>query len=246
MRNLQHSFGLGRVAAYAALVAACLALAACGDSGADGATSAQIAPPPAEVISVIALPVEQTDVVTPVIGTGTIAAAKTTNVGPRVDGIIEEIMVKVGDRVSKHDPLFRTRDTDLLIRKKELQHAVKLAEAQAEKARRDVNRFARLQGSGAISVTRLDDAKTQHRIAMAQLGIARSALDQMRQHLLDTVVRAPFNGTITRRNVDEGVFLSTRVPGSNSRFRRRTCHRFSWEPPARSVSTALTKSSTPT
>jgi multidrug efflux pump subunit AcrA (membrane-fusion protein) len=72
--------------------------------------------------------------VEPVLGTGTISAHKTTDVGPRVSGIVDTIHVAVGDRVEAGDPLFRTRPIDYEIRVRVAESALRLARANAQKA----------------------------------------------------------------------------------------------------------------
>jgi RND family efflux transporter MFP subunit len=56
----------------------------------------------------------------------------------------------------------------------------------------------------------LDDIETSNQVAIAKIQQAKVALETAEQRLADTVVQAPFNGTITGRNVDEGVYLSNR------------------------------------
>ena len=75
---------------------------------------------------------------TPIIGTGNITPSRQTDIGPSVDGIIDEVMVDVGDVVKKGDPLFRTRDVDIKLQIRELEQQVALARAQnANAASRD-------------------------------------------------------------------------------------------------------------
>jgi RND family efflux transporter MFP subunit len=56
----------------------------------------------------------------------------------------------------------------------------------------------------------LDDIETANQIAVAKIQQAKVVLETAEQRLMDTVVRAPFDGAITGRNVDEGVYLSNR------------------------------------
>ncbi len=82
-----------RPAFMSAVAAAALSLAGCG-GGSSEAPQAQI-----EAVEIGAIAPKRESLTEPVVATGTIAAAKTTDVGPSVDGIIEEVYVKVGDRV---------------------------------------------------------------------------------------------------------------------------------------------------
>ncbi len=79
-----------------------LALLACSRGQGDESPAVSAEP---RALSIGSTTVELEEVVDSIFGTGTIAAQKTTNIGPRVDGIIEEIFVQVGDRVAEHEPL---------------------------------------------------------------------------------------------------------------------------------------------
>jgi RND family efflux transporter MFP subunit len=167
-------------------------------------------------VPVTARVVVRESIVEPVLGTGTLAAHKTTEVGPRVSGIVDAIHVAVGDRVEEGDPLFRTRPVDYEIRVREAESAARLARANAEKARRDLERIQTLHGQNVASDERLDAVRTAHEMAAAQRDQAEAALAQARQNLLDTTVRAPYRGVITRRYVDEGAMLSTMMTAGNA------------------------------
>jgi RND family efflux transporter MFP subunit len=192
-------------------VALALALVGC---GADEAPPAAASAPAA--VPVASAEVTRESIVEPVLGTGTIAAHKTTDVGPRVSGIIDVIHVAVGDRVEEGDPLFRTRTVDYEIRVREAESALRLARANAQKAERDLERMRTLHGRNVASDERLDAARTAHEMAAAQRDQAEAALAHARQNLADTTVRAPYRGVITRRFVDEGAMLSTMMTAGNA------------------------------
>ncbi|MFQ5415912.1 MAG: efflux RND transporter periplasmic adaptor subunit [Myxococcota bacterium] len=186
-----------------AAVCAVLALSACG--GGDISEGDRI---PAAT-RVEASPVRVEEIVEPILGTGSVAAEKTTEIGPRVDGIIDEIYVKVGDPVEAGQPLFRTRPVDYEIGARQAQHALALARAELRKAERDLHRAAELRDSNVVSEDRLDAVRTAHEIARARAAEAATVLERARQNLADTVVTAPYAGVITARYVDEGAMQRT-------------------------------------
>ena len=194
-------------------VSLALALPGCGGEEAPPLAAASTEAPPIPVASVTVL---RESIVEPVLGTGTIAAHKTTDVGPRVSGIVDVIHVAVGDRVEEGDALFRTRPVDYEIRVREAESALRLARANAQKAERDRERIQTLHGQNVASDERLDAVRTAYEMAAAQLGQAEAAHAQARQNLADTVVRAPYRGVITRRFVDEGAMLSTMMTAGNA------------------------------
>ena len=88
-----------------ALLAGALIIASlgCGERASEQSPAAEI-----PTVDVWTTPVVEERVTAAVVGTGSMAAHKTSNIGPRIDGIIEEIFVRVGDRVEEGAPLFRT------------------------------------------------------------------------------------------------------------------------------------------
>ena len=201
-----------KLASTIALVTATLFLSGCEDEEmADAANDAAAV----QAISVFSTRVVREELVTPVTGTGTIAAQKRTDLGPLVDGIIEEVFVRVGDRVSEGDPIFRTRDIELRLRVQELQSQHRLAEAESLNARRDFDRIKELHAKGVSSVGQLENVETQYEIAAARVGVARARLDAARQALTDATVTAPFDGVITSQDIYEGKFMSTRGGGGS-------------------------------
>lgn len=192
-----------RTPALLALLA--LGLAACSE----GTARAPDAPPAAAPIAVSIARVEAQDIAESIWGTGTLEADKQADIGPRVDGIIEEVFVQVGDRVEAGDPLFRTRDVEYRIRTAEAEHALRLARAEARKAERDRARAEELFRSSIVSIEQIESVRTADDAARARVGQAETALERARQDQSDTLVRAPWPGAVTRRFVDEGVMLRT-------------------------------------
>lgn len=185
-------------------------LAGCGDS--ETQEREVSAPQP---IGVRRVAVVEASIVMPVFGTGTIAAHKSTEIGPRVDGIIEEIFVKVGDRVQGGDPLFRTRQVHYQIRVDEAVQSRRLSQAELEHAKRERARIQSLHTSNVASEGRMDEVATAYDIAAARLGQARAAHARALQELEDTTVRAPYPGAITHRYVDEGAMMRTMMSANS-------------------------------
>lgn len=192
------------------------ASAGCGRGGAvqdpkDGA--AESAPPSVEGTRVHVVKPKPTVVTGKVIATGTIGSKQTSNIGPLVAGVIEEINVNVGDRVRKGDPLFHIRPA--LYERAVEEAAATLAFAQAERdnAQRALSRMKKLAEDGYAAQARLDDAQTKFDVASADATRRAAELKTARRNLDDTIVRAPFNGTITRRFNDEGIYLSNAFRG---------------------------------
>jgi RND family efflux transporter MFP subunit len=167
------------------------------------------------IITISQMPVEQIDLVEPILTTGTIRAEQTTNISPIVSGLVQEVFVEVGDRVTRGQPLFQLRQTDIQLRVKQLEHALTLARAEYKNAEKDLETNLGLRKRGAVSQEVLDNTRTRHEISGAQLGIAESQLAQAQQSLEDTTGKAPFDGVITQREINEGSYIRN-MPGARS------------------------------
>lgn len=150
----------------------------------------------------------------PIMGTGTVEALQTTDLGPLVEGVIEEIYVRVGSVVDEGAPLFRTRSDALDLRRRELAHQLELARIESRQAKIGYERTSALHDKGVAPQGRLDDARALQEMALSRLGITEAQLARVDQMLEDTIVKAPWNGVITIRAVDVGRFMTPMSMGA--------------------------------
>ena len=192
---------LGGLAVFA------LTLAGCSGKTEGDETAPEAQAEPRAVTTAI---VESQPLAEPVKAFGTIAAKQRSAIGALTEGPVERIFVKVGDRVSRGQPLFRIRQADYQRRVVEAQAAVDLTSAQAIEAERRYERVMALAPRGFVSKAQVDAAETELAVARAQKAQAQAALGTARQALADTITRAPYDGVVTARMVDEGVYLNNR------------------------------------
>jgi RND family efflux transporter MFP subunit len=184
-----------------------LALAACSDNS---ETVDETKPAQSEPRQVETIIVKAELLANPVKAFGTIAAKQRSAIGALAEGPVERIFVKVGDRVTRGQPLFRIRQADYQRRVAEAQAALDLTEAQAIEAERRYGRVMALAPRGFVSKAQVDAVETELAISRAQKAQAEAILGTARQALSDTITRAPYDGVVTARLVDEGVYLNNR------------------------------------
>jgi len=122
--------------------------------------------------------------------TGTVSANNDVALAAETQGKVTAIYVNVGDKVSAGTPLLQIDD--------ELkQAALTAAEANFEKAKKDLERFESLKKEHTISDTQIENARLMYKTAEAQFIVAR-------RQLRDTKIISPIAGIVTARNVDIG------------------------------------------
>lgn len=208
MRHTKMS--LSRPLAFLVSAALAAALAGCGPADSKETKTDKAAAAEAAAVVVATTKVTKSDVAVPITASGSLTPTRQTDIGPSVDGIIDEVIVNVGDKVKKGDVLFKTRDVDIRLQVRQLEKQVALGRAQLSNAQAELKRQNSLKGGGWVSQSRMDTTKTNAEIARAQVGVWEAQLAQLQQQLKDTVVRAPYDGVISRKDVYEGRFMASR------------------------------------
>ncbi|MHB8844253.1 MAG: efflux RND transporter periplasmic adaptor subunit [Nitrospirota bacterium] len=126
------------------------------------------------------------------------------NVGFKMPGRIAGLHAEEGQRVSQGDRLADLDSAELRSIVEQGRAAVRNAEAEYEKARKDHDRYQALSQEGAVTTQQLDLARKTHDVAQSQVDQARAALRTAEVRLKDTVVDAPVSGIVLSRNVEQG------------------------------------------
>jgi len=115
-----------------------------------------------------------------------------------VPGVIENIGFESGDTVSKGDVLVRL---DAAID----EAALRTRRAEAQLAEQEFKRVSDLLPKRAVSQSQYDEAK-------ANFDAARARVNEAEAQLNKKVIRAPFDGKLGIRMVDQGQYIATGTP----------------------------------
>lgn len=118
-----------------------------------------------------------------------VAANQRVNLAFQVDGPLIEVKVKPGDKVKTGDLLARLDPRDY-------ESELKVKKAFLTEAKSDFERYQKLVKSGAVARADFDKRKRNYEVAKSKLKIAEKALK-------DTYLKAPFDGTIAGKFVEE-------------------------------------------
>ncbi|OGI41663.1 MAG: hypothetical protein A2150_02925 [Candidatus Muproteobacteria bacterium RBG_16_64_11] len=128
-----------------------------------------------------------------------------------VSGMIEQVNVNAGERVTKDQVLLALDATPY-------KNALRAAEARAARARserdetaRDAKQAKELYDRTVLSTVDLENARTKHARAEAAYQEARAALDQAAYRLKVSAIRAPYDAWVLSRQAQPGQTVSADI-----------------------------------
>jgi HlyD family secretion protein len=131
------------------------------------------------------------------------------NMGFKIPGRVLRLYTDEGRTVTSGEKIADLDNAEYESMVNQNKASVLNAEAQYEKARKDYERFTLLYRDGVIASQQMDAAKSAYDAAAAQLQLSRASLRTADVKLKDTVIYAPLNGVVLRKNVEEGETVGT-------------------------------------
>lgn len=130
-----------------------------------------------------------------VAATGKIEGVNQAELSAKITGRIRRILVKERDFV-------KTGQSLILLDSEELDAQVKEAETVFSQAERNHKRAKNLYEDGIVSKKEYDDSEDEYKRTKA-------SLEYLKAMLANTIIRAPFSGTIVRKYKEEGEVISS-------------------------------------
>jgi len=127
---------------------------------------------------------------------GSLWAADKVELTTRVSGVVEEVLVKPGQRVKKGAVLLRLDKTVLQARLDEAAAEQVRADADEADARRELERAEELFNRTVSSTSELEASTLRHARAKSALATANARLVIAKKNLSDADLKAPFNGVV--------------------------------------------------
>jgi len=143
---------------------------------------------------------------------GTVKSRTVANIAPKMTARILEIKVHAGDKVKKGDVIARLDERDVKAQESAALAALASAKAQASRVQADEQRTRSLYGKEAATRESFDAAVARLKEAQAAVSQANSAVTEIRTHLSDTNLVAPFDGIVVKRLKEPGDMAMPGVP----------------------------------
>ncbi|MCD6297447.1 MAG: efflux RND transporter periplasmic adaptor subunit [Deltaproteobacteria bacterium] len=145
--------------------------------------------------------------------TGNIEPWKEVNIVPNIAGKVASINVKEGDHVKKGQLLAKLDTESFKLGLEQAKAGLGVAEAAFADAEKDWNRMKVLIEDNTISQIQYDKAELGYNSAKAGLQQAKAAVDLMEYNLRVAVMRAPFDGIVTNKHMNEDETINPMMPG---------------------------------
>lgn len=143
---------------------------------------------------------------------GAARALRDSSLSFRVGGPLIDLRVDIGTSVQKGQVVARIDPRDFQIRVNTSRARLNSAKAQLAEAELQFKRYAKLIKHKAVAQAEYDRVKAAYEVALAQEESSAKALEDAKNALADTVLKAPFAGFINERLVDNHETLQPGQP----------------------------------
>lgn len=143
---------------------------------------------------------------------GQVEAQETAIIGTRVMGFVSSIKVKPGETVRKGQLLMVIKSEDIAAKRAQAQAMIAEAEAAFEDARKDFDRYTELHKQQSASTKEFENVTLRYNSVKAKLETAQQIKNETEAMLSYANLVAPFSGTVTQKNIDEGSIAGPGMP----------------------------------
>ncbi|MBX2884017.1 MAG: efflux RND transporter periplasmic adaptor subunit [Granulosicoccus sp.] len=139
--------------------------------------------------------------------TGTVINDHTVTITALLDGEITAINAREGSTVKNGDALAELDNRSAVSRLKKSEAELQLRQQNYQSARQSYNRVRKASNQGTSSKQALEDRLSEFQNAGAQLAIAEADLDIIQVIVDNSVIRAPFDGSVTGQWAEVGQWV---------------------------------------
>jgi HlyD family secretion protein len=153
--------------------------------------------------------------------TGTVEPVREVEVKSRASGEILRLHVDIGDEVKRGTLLAEVDPRDVSNRFNQTEADLAVARAQYEIAQAQLTRQQALLDAEVITQSEFENATLSFANAQASMVRAQTNFDLAELQVADVSIRAPLDGTIIQKNVEEGTVIqsaASNVSGGNALF----------------------------
>jgi RND family efflux transporter MFP subunit len=189
------------VRAFASSAILVLAAASCQKS--DGGAAAKTRPPPLVVVQKI----EARDVPVEVRAPVDLRPLEQADVGSKILGYVDAVLVDRGDRVKKGQLVALVRPSDLPDQLAAARGTLAQVEASAALARTNFDRTQKLAPTGVVSEQEVQQSSAALASAEAAQAAAKAQIGALAVRIGETRIESPIDGLVSQRRLDPGALV---------------------------------------
>ena len=181
---------------------------------------------PRQPMTVEVASVKRADMTESLTVVGNLIGAATVEAVPKVSGRLDDVTVRLGDRVRKGQTLAKVEDREIAEQVKQAQASFDVAaatirqrEADLRLAQTNLDRSKNLFDRQLIPKQTFDDTDARYQAAAAQLDLAKAQyqqaqarLDELKINLANTEITSPVSGFVGKRSLDPGAWVTPNSP----------------------------------
>jgi len=146
---------------------------------------------------------------------GYVVARRKAVVSAKIQGRLADLRVEEGDRAERGEIIARLESADYAAQVDRAEAQVQRSEADLAEEQRKLGLAEELAAQRVVSTDELEAARSRVRIAEAALAQANADLDLSRAYFQNTLIRAPFSGTVVKKMAEVGESVAPIPPGVN-------------------------------
>ena len=139
---------------------------------------------------------------------GTVVSRNNSQIAAEVSGRLIDL-AELGAKVKRGDIIARIDATSLSIQERENLASVQNAKSKLEFLESEVKRKTALAKRNLSAKTDLDQTISDRDVAQGDLAAAKARLEQTRQNLAYTKLKAPFDGLVAQRLSNQGEYVTS-------------------------------------
>lgn len=148
---------------------------------------------------------------------GYIVAQRKAAVASKGTGRLVYLGVVEGDKVKYNQVLARIEDSDIKAQLAQAKANLKLYEADLKQAETNYKRAKTLLSTNAGTQMELDAAEANYQKVLASIEVAKAGIQSAEVSLENTLIRAPFDGTVLTKNADVGEVVAPLAASASSK-----------------------------
>lgn len=157
------------------------------------------------------------DAVADLVATGYVVAQVKAAVSSKATGRLVALNVEEGDKVKQNEVIARLENDDIIANLELYQAYLKQYQADSLAAYLDYNRQTRLFESGHTTEEVVEQSTARYQKAVANVEAGQAQVRAAEVALENTIIRAPFDGTVLTKTADVGEMVAPMAASASSR-----------------------------